>query len=102
MKKFLLGFSRILITEIVVLPALAALRFLWERYQVAPGTRDDRIRADTVQVAPDVSGLITDVLIHDNQTVRRGDPLFVIDKPRFQLALNQAEALIAAQQAAVD
>jgi multidrug resistance efflux pump len=102
MKNFLLGFSRILITAIVVLAALVALRFLWERYQVDPWTRDGRIRADTVQVAPDVSGLITDVLIHDNQTVRKGDPLFVIDKPRFELALRQADASIAAQQALVD
>jgi multidrug resistance efflux pump len=102
MKNFLLGVSRILITAIVVIAALVALRFLWERYQVDPWTRDGRIRADTVQVAPDVSGLITDVLIHDNQTVRRGDPLFVIDKPRFELALRQADALIAAQQAQVD
>jgi multidrug resistance efflux pump len=102
MKNFLLGFSRILITAIVVLAALVALRFLWERYQVDPWTRDGRIRADTVQVAPDVSGLVTDVLIHDNQTVRKGDPLFVIDKPRFELALRQADASIAAQQALVD
>jgi multidrug resistance efflux pump len=102
MKNFLLGFSRILVTAIVVIVALIALRYLWERYQVDPWTRDGRIRADTVQVAPDVSGLITDVLIHDNQIVHRGDPLFVIDRPRFELALRQAEALIAAQQAAVD
>ncbi|HTJ64451.1 MAG TPA: HlyD family secretion protein [Alphaproteobacteria bacterium] len=102
MKNFLLGFSRILVTAIVVIVALVALRFLWERYQVDPWTRDGRIRADTVQVAPDVSGLITDVLIHDNQIVHKGDPLFIIDRPRFELALRQADALIAAQQAAVD
>jgi len=102
MKNFLLGFSRILITTVVVILALVALRFLWERYQVDPWTRDGRIRADTVQVAPDVSGLITDVLIHDNQIVHKGDPLFIIDRPRFELALRQADALIAAQQAAVD
>ncbi|HEX4507040.1 MAG TPA: HlyD family secretion protein [Alphaproteobacteria bacterium] len=102
MKKILLDFSRLLVTAVVVIVALVALRFMWVRYQVDPWTRDGRIRADTVQVAPDVSGLITDVLIHDNQMVRRGDPLFVIDKPRFELALRQADALIAAQQAQVD
>jgi multidrug resistance efflux pump len=102
MKKILLDFSRLLITAVAVILALIALRFLWARYQVDPWTRDGRIRADTVQVAPDVSGLVTDVLIHDNQTVRRGDPLFIIDKPRFELALRQAEASIAAQQALVD
>jgi multidrug resistance efflux pump len=102
MKKILVDFSRLLVTAVVVILALIALKFLWVRYQVDPWTRDGRIRADTVQVAPDVSGLVTDVLVHDNQTVRRGDPLFVIDKPRFELALRQAEASIAAQQALVD
>ncbi len=74
MKKILLDFSRLLVTTVVVILALIALRFLWVRYQVDPWTRDGRIRADTVQVAPDVSGLITDVLVHDNQTVRKGEP----------------------------
>jgi RND family efflux transporter MFP subunit len=97
-----MDFGRILATAVVVIVALIALRYLWERYQVDPWTRDGRIRADTVQVAPDVSGLVTDVLIHDNQVVHIGDPLFVIDRPRFELALRQAEALIAARQASVD
>jgi multidrug resistance efflux pump len=102
MKKILLDLSRLVVTAVAVILALIALKFLWVRYQVDPWTRDGRIRADTVQVAPDVSGLITDVLIHDNQGVRKGDPLFVIDRPRFELALRQAEAAIAAQQALVD
>ncbi len=102
MKKILFDLSRLLVTAVAVILALIALKFLWVRYQVDPWTRDGRIRADTVQVAPDVSGLITDVLVHDNQVVRKGDPLFIIDKPRFELALRQAEASIAAQQALVD
>ena len=38
----------------------------------APWTRDGRVRADVVAVAPDVSGLVTDVLVHDNQEVKQG------------------------------
>jgi RND family efflux transporter MFP subunit len=60
------------------------------------------VRADVVQVAPDVSGLVTDVLVHDNQVVTRGQALFVIDQPRFQLALRQSEAAVASAQARVD
>ena len=98
----LLSLGRIVITTAVVIVALIALRFLWQRYEIDPWTRDGRIRADIVQVAPDVSGLVTDVFIHDNQIVRKGQPLFVIDLPRFQLAMRQAEAALASQQALYD
>jgi multidrug resistance efflux pump len=43
-------------------------------------------------VAPDVSGLVTKVYVTDNMWVRQGQPLFVIDAARYQLALQQAEA----------
>ena len=36
------------------------------------------MRADVVPVAADVSGLVSDVFVHDNQRVKKGDPLFVI------------------------
>ena len=60
---------------------------LWIYYMDAPWTRDGRVRADVVAVAPDVSGLVTDVLVHDNQEVNAGDVLFRIDRDRFALAL---------------
>lgn len=102
MLKHLLAFSRVVITAVVVVGALIALRYLWDRYERDPWTRDGRVRADVVQVAPDVSGLVTDVLVHDNQTVKKGQALFVIDQPRFELALRQSEAAVASAQARVD
>lgn len=45
-----------------------------------------------MQVAPDVSGLVTQVLVKDNETVHRGQILFVVDPDRFALALRKAEA----------
>jgi multidrug resistance efflux pump len=102
MLKHLLAFSRVVVTAIVVVGALIALRYLWDRYELDPWTRDGRVRADVVQVAPDVSGLVTDVFIHDNQEVKKGQPLFLIDQPRFELALRQSEAALAGAQAQVD
>jgi RND family efflux transporter MFP subunit len=60
------------------------------------------VRADVVQVAPDVSGFVTDVLVKDNQKVHRGDVLFRIDRERFALALRQADASVAGHQATLD
>jgi RND family efflux transporter MFP subunit len=51
-----------------------------------------------VQVAPDVGGLVTAVYVHDNQPVRRGQPLFEIDRPRYALAVEQAQAQITSQR----
>src|SRR6185312_1172903 len=90
---------RTLGTLFLVAITLLAMQLLWQRYQVEPITRDGKIRADIVHVATDVAGLITEVLVHDNEYVHKGDVLVVMDKPRYQLALEQAEAEVASQQA---
>ena len=102
MKKFLIELGRIALTLVFVAAALYAGWYLWQEYEVEPWTRDGRVRADTVQVTPDVSGLITDVLIRENQAVTQGQVLFLIDQPRYQFALQQAEAEVQHEQAVRD
>jgi RND family efflux transporter MFP subunit len=94
--------GRFIVTAIVVAAAIAVGWQLWVYYMDAPWTRDGRVRADIVAVAPDVSGLVTEVLIKDNQIVKTGDVLFRIDRERFALALDQAEAVVAGRKAALD
>ncbi len=96
--------GRVLLTLVTVAVAIVAGAFLWRYYMDEPWTRDGRVRADVVGLAPDVSGLVAEVLVHDNQQVKRGDIIFRVDPERFQLALQQAEAvaknrLAAAQEA---
>jgi RND family efflux transporter MFP subunit len=67
-----------------------------------PWTRDGRIKANVIQVAPDVSGQVTKVLVHDNQQVSIGDVLFDVDTARFELALRQAEAAELSQRIALE
>jgi RND family efflux transporter MFP subunit len=55
-----------------------------------------------VTIAPDVSGLVTEVAVRDNQTVKRGDVLFRIDPDRFELALAQTDAAMASRKAQMD
>lgn len=88
------------LTALVVAAAVAAGWRLWSHYEVEPWTRDGRVKAYVVQVAPDVSGLVTAVPVRDNQNVKAGDVLFEIDRTRFQLAYDQAEAAVRAQQVA--
>jgi RND family efflux transporter MFP subunit len=93
--------GRVLVTLLVVAAALWGARQLQLRYMEAPWTRDGRIRADVVQVTPDINGLITDVLVHNDQPVRRGQILFVIDQARYRLAHDQAQAAVDARRVAL-
>jgi RND family efflux transporter MFP subunit len=98
-KPVLLLILRLLVTLAVVAAALVAARWLWIHYQVEPRTRDGRVRADFVPIAPDVSGLVTSIAVHDNQAVHIGDPLFVIDRARYTLALADARERVANERA---
>ncbi len=86
-------------TIAIVAVALIVAVWMWNHYERSPWTRDGRVRADVVRVTPDIGGLITSVAVRDNQAVKAGDLLFVIDTPRYALALQQANAQIASAQA---
>ncbi|WP_395394981.1 HlyD family secretion protein [Novosphingobium sp. BL-8A] len=83
---------------LVVISALVAI-WLWNHYENRPWTRDGRVRADVVRVTPDIGGLVTSVEVRDNQEVKAGDLLFVIDRPRYTLAMQAAQAAVASAQA---
>lgn len=94
--------GRMLLTLALIACALILGHHIWDYYMNAPWTRDGRVRAEIVRVAPDVSGLVGEVLVADNQTVQAGEVLFRIDSERFQLALRQAEANVAQTHAVLD
>lgn len=85
---------RISITLVLVILAVILGRMLWVRYMDSPWTRDGRVRADVVNIAPDVAGLVTEVTVRDNQFVHRGDLLFKIDAEHYRHALMQAQAQV--------
>lgn len=101
MKISLPALGRISITLITVAIAIVVGRQLWQHYEVEPWTRDGRVKTNVVQVAPDVTGQVTGVYVHDNQPVTTGQVLFEIDRARFELALRQAEASEQAQRTAL-
>ena len=98
MKTLSLKIIRIAITLLLVLLAAIAVFKAWAFYTESPWTRDAKFTADVVAIAPDVSGLLTDVPITDNQLVKQGQILMVIDQPRYQQALAEANADVAYYQ----
>jgi RND family efflux transporter MFP subunit len=95
MKKF---FS-LIATLLILALAIWIGRLLWIHHMDTPWTRDGRVRADVINVAADVSGVVVDVPVKDNQPVKKGDLLMQIDPEHYQLAVKQAEAMVASRKA---
>jgi RND family efflux transporter MFP subunit len=94
----MIAILRVLVTLVAVIAAVLVGRWLWNFYTLSPWTRDARVQGNIVEVAPDVSGLITTISVVDNQKVAKGDTLFIIDRQRFTLAVEEAEANVAQSQ----
>jgi RND family efflux transporter MFP subunit len=64
-----------------------------------PWTRDGRVRADIINVAADVNGYVVNVPVKDNQLVKKGDVLLEIDPEHYEIAVKQAQSLVASRKA---
>src|SRR5690349_22052687 len=90
---------RLLLTLVILAAGGFGARSLWDYYMFSPWTRDGRIHADVVSIAPDVSGFVRDLRVKDDQVVHKGDVLFVLDQDRYKLAVTTAQANVAARRA---
>ena len=90
---------RVVLTLVLLIAAGVLSYDMASYYLYSPWTRDARIRADVVTVAPDVSGYVDDIRVRNDQFVHKGDVLFIIDQDRYRLALSDAEATLAARHA---
>jgi membrane fusion protein (multidrug efflux system) len=82
---------------VLVVAALGIYGFTGERGQQS--TNDAYVSADYSNVAPKVAGFISQVLVEDNQQVKAGQLLAVIDDRDLQTALAASEAEVLAAQA---
>lgn len=89
---------RYCITLLLLGAALWSGKTAWDHYMESPWTRDARIKADVINISADVAGKVIEVRVRDNQLVRKGEVLFVVDRARYVSALAEANALLAAQQ----
>lgn len=84
----------LLLTLAVVAVAVPLGRTAWDVYMDAPWTRDGTVRAYVVTVTPEVAGRVVDLRVIDNQFVRKGDLLLVIDPTNYRIAVSNAEASV--------
>jgi len=91
----------VLIAGIILVLVAAALILCGAGGQGIEATDDAYVQADMTSVAPQVSGVVSQVLVHDYEPVEKGDLLFAIDDREFRTALRQAEADVASAEADV-
>jgi membrane fusion protein (multidrug efflux system) len=72
--------------------ALAVGGYLYVAGGAVMETDNAFVQADTVGISTDVSGMVQQVLVTDNQKVAKGDVLFKLDAKPFHFALERAEA----------
>jgi membrane fusion protein (multidrug efflux system) len=70
----------------------------WTDGRFLISTDDAYVQADMAFVSPKISGYVASVPVTENQVVRAGDPLVLIDDGDYRIALGQAEAQIATQR----
>lgn len=64
----------------------------------SPWTRDGKVRAELVNITPQVSGRIVALDVEDNQFVTKGTRLFTLDDQPYRIAVLNAEAQLAKAQ----
>src|SRR6516164_126514 len=69
--------------------------------RLTPYTSDASVRSFVARIVPEVSGKVVEVAVHDNQIVRTGDLVYRIDPTPFGIAVERAEAKLAAAGQAV-
>ncbi|WP_205065101.1 HlyD family secretion protein [Pantoea coffeiphila] len=85
-------------TLIVFAAALCAAWWLWNYYMQSPWTRDGKVRAELVNITPQVSGRIMHLYVEDNQFVSKGTKLFSLDDDPYRIAEATAESQLAKAQ----
>lgn len=90
---------RVVITTAMVSMALMIAIAAFRHYEYSPWTRDGRIGAYVVDSAPEISALVVDVPVRDNQFVHKGDLLYKLDPRDYDAALKHAQATLDAARA---
>jgi membrane fusion protein (multidrug efflux system) len=83
----------------LVLAAGATAYYIANDHYVS--TDNAYVQQDKVSISAEVGGRIIDVAVHENDVVNEGDLLFRIDPEPYRIAIEQADAAIAAAQVRV-
>lgn len=84
---------------VALVAGIVWLSHWWTIGRFIESTDDAYLQADSITVAPKISGYVTEVLVHDNETVSAGAPLARLDNRQYEASLAQAQATVDAREA---
>ncbi|KRB24074.1 hypothetical protein ASD99_29430 [Mesorhizobium sp. Root695] len=71
----------------IAIVAIVLCLMTWQYYVMSPWTRNDTVRVQVANVAPQVAGQITQIPVVDNQYVHQGDIVYVVDPINYEVAV---------------
>ncbi|RUP10516.1 HlyD family secretion protein [Hyphomicrobium sp.] len=83
---------------LALIALIAAGYFYWQHASLYPSTENAQVQANIVQIAPLVTGPVTEVKVHDFTAVKSGDVLVQLDRAPFEAALKLAESRLSVAQ----
>ena len=95
---------RYVLVAALIVGIVAAALWYWnyrQSGQYLQSTNNAYVRADFVTVSPKLGGYVERVLVSDNQPVRRGQLLAVLDPRDYRADVAQAQAQFAAADAGI-
>jgi multidrug efflux system membrane fusion protein len=91
-----------LLGALIVAGAAVAVIVTLLQWDIRPQTDDATVRANFVGIAPQVNGHIVELRVRDNQQVREGDVLFIVDPRPYEIGVARARASLALTRKEVD
>lgn len=82
--------------------AVALALFIWQLGGRYVTTENAYVKANIVQIAPEISGRVAEVLVRDHEVVKPGAVLLRIDQEPFKLAMAKTEAELEAARTLVE
>ncbi|MGU3577159.1 HlyD family secretion protein [Brucellaceae bacterium C25G] len=95
------GSKRLILPVIVVAALIGGGWFAYNWWTVGRfmvSTEDAYIQGDIATISPKVSGYIEEIPVRANQSVKAGDPIFILEDGDYRIALDETKAKLASQQ----
>ena len=102
-RRFTFSFVRKFLLYLVLVVGLFAAAeggyFWWQHWERYVSTDNAYVKSTLTPVSTEIAGVVRKLMVKDNQAVRKGDLLLVLDKRRFEVALQKAKAAVAVARA---
>ena len=102
-RRFTFSFVRKFLLYLVLVVGLFAAAeggyFWWQHWERYVSTDNAYVKSTLTPVSTEIAGVVRKLMVKDNQAVRKGDLLLVLDKRRFEVALQKAKATVAVARA---